>query len=58
MRLFLRDGPAVYYGEIMDAESAQPITVHHFTGSDACHVIKKFNLWYANQRVNFCKLEK
>ena len=41
MRLFLGNGPPVHYEKIMAAESAsQPITVRHFTGSDACHIIK------------------
>jgi hypothetical protein len=35
MRLFLRNGPAVHYAE----SASQPITVRHFTGSDACHII-------------------
>jgi hypothetical protein len=44
MRLFSRNGPPFHYGEIMAAESAsQPITVRHFTGSDACHIINSFN---------------
>jgi hypothetical protein len=45
MRLFLRNGPPVHYGKIMDAESAsQPITVRHFTGSDTCHIINAVKL--------------
>jgi hypothetical protein len=42
-RVFLRNGTNDRR-EIMTAESAsRPITVRHFTGSEACHIINYIN---------------
>ena len=43
MCLFFRNGAVLQYGRAVRASTSQPITVCHFTGSDACNVINNIN---------------
>ena len=39
---------------VLAAESAsQPITVRHFTGSDACHIIRGIIIWQTSLPVKW-----
>ena len=46
---FFRNGPPVQYRKVTGESASQAISVRHFTGSQACHIINEYYYLYKTQ---------